>query len=135
MRTRNKKSGFTLVELMIVAAIVAILAAIVVPLLANNRERAIIAEGHTMLGTLATAAKVYYAQEGEWPAFEELPQIVQDEVKNAKYWTDPKIDGDDTAMTFTIEATAKENAGRIKGMTLALNEQGVWTETGASDDD
>ena len=67
MKTKNKKSGFTLVELMIVAAIIAILAAIIIPLLTANRDRAVAADGQNLLGTAATALKVYYAKTGTTP--------------------------------------------------------------------
>ena len=38
MNTKKNKKGFTLVELMIVAIIVAILAAVVIPLMAGSRS-------------------------------------------------------------------------------------------------
>jgi type IV pilus assembly protein PilE len=128
MRAQNKKSGFTLVELMIVAAIIAILAAIVIPLLANNRERAIATEGQNLCNTVATAAKVYYADKGTWPTFAQLPAVVQSEVGNAKYFTGTAtIAG--TYSAYTITVTAGANAGGIAGKTLTLNQAGTWGGT------
>jgi prepilin-type N-terminal cleavage/methylation domain-containing protein len=128
MRTQNKKSGFTLVELMIVAAIIAILAAIVIPLLANNRERAIATEGQNLCNTVATSAKVYYADKGIWPTFAQLPAVVQSEVGNAKYFVGSATIGG-TYDNYTITVTAGANAGGIAGKTLILDEGGVWTGT------
>lgn len=128
MRTQNRKSGFTLVELMIVAAIIAILAAIVIPLLANNRERAVATEGQNICNTVATAAKVYYADKGTWPSFAQLPQVVRDEIGNAKYFTGTAVIGG-TYNDYTVTVTADANAGGISGKTLILDEQGNWTGT------
>ena len=40
MRKTSRKAGFTLVELMVVAIIVAILAAVSIPLMSGNKRRA-----------------------------------------------------------------------------------------------
>ncbi len=50
---KNKKSGFTLVELMIVAVIVAIMAAVAIPLMASNTDAAIFSEAKNTLGFIA----------------------------------------------------------------------------------
>lgn len=63
---KSKKSGFTLVELMVVAAIIAILAAIIIPLLTDNRTTAVESEGKNYCGAAMNAAKAYYAREGTW---------------------------------------------------------------------
>ena len=52
----RKKSGFTLVELMVVAAIIAILAAIIIPLVTKNKEEAVAAEGNGPLSRLSFSA-------------------------------------------------------------------------------
>ncbi len=62
MTKSNRKSGFTLVELMVVAVIVAILAAVAIPLMSGNRNRAIATEAEAGLGTIRTALRAMFAQ-------------------------------------------------------------------------
>ena len=58
-----KKKGFTLIELMVVILIVAILAAVAIPILRGRIESAKWSEGAAIAGTIKTAAKVCYAED------------------------------------------------------------------------
>lgn len=66
MKTIQK--GFTLIELMIVVAIIGILAAIALPAYQDYTIRSQVSEGPTVAAGLKTAVAEYYASNGSWPA-------------------------------------------------------------------
>jgi prepilin-type N-terminal cleavage/methylation domain-containing protein len=65
----EKKQGFTLIELMIVVAIIGILAAVAIPKFADMMEKS--REGATKgnIGAIKSAITIYYGdQSGTWPS-------------------------------------------------------------------
>jgi len=62
------QKGFTLIELMIVVAIIGILAAIAIPAYQDYTIRAQVTEGIGLAGGVQTAVADWYAQKGAFPA-------------------------------------------------------------------
>jgi type IV pilus assembly protein PilA len=65
---KNIQKGFTLIELMIVIAIIGILAAIAIPAYQNYTIRSQVTEGLSLADGWKTSISEYYAQNGSFPA-------------------------------------------------------------------
>jgi type IV pilus assembly protein PilA len=65
---KNLQKGFTLIELMIVVAIIAILAAIAIPAYQNYLVRSQVSEAAVLADGVKTPLTEYYANKGSWPS-------------------------------------------------------------------
>ena len=144
MRNRKKKQGFTLVELMIVAVIVAILAAVAIPLMSANKKRAIATEAEAGCGTIRTVLRAMRAESGAYnkdldgtalaasqPDVTVLPGLSSGDL-DGKYFGDDDyaISGlGADAYTITCTGYAGYGDGEAAGIVIQLNQAGTWVRT------
>ena len=99
MKSKASKKGFTLVELMIVVAIVAILVALALPSYARYVRKANRGEAQQLLMNWANNQEIWRANDTDYAGLGELPAPSHD-----KYTFDFAVDP--TATTYTLRATA-----------------------------
>lgn len=129
---RKNKAGFTLVELMVVAIIVAILAAVAIPLMMGNKDRAMATEAQAGLGTLRTAMQVYKAEHGGYPAGDNgktMDTVTDLTVKNGdldgKYFRTTGYTLT-TVTTSNYLMTAVGYTNGAENMSITLDDKGTW---------
>ncbi len=65
---RSVQKGFTLIELMIVVAIIGILAAVALPAYQDYTKRSRVTEGLALASGAKTAVTEFYSSQGAWPS-------------------------------------------------------------------
>ncbi len=110
---KQVQKGFTLIELMIVIAIIGILAAIAIPAYQNYTIRSQVTEGLTLGDGWKTAISEYYANTGCWPSLSNLAGMSN---STGKYEQSVGVaSGGVIQITYGNQANAK-----ICGQTLQL---------------
>ncbi|PAY17259.1 hypothetical protein CKO51_22600 [Rhodopirellula sp. SM50] len=76
--TRKKRQGFSLIEMVIVILILGIIAAVAAPRMFDTAEQAEINTTRQQLAVLRNAIEMYRAQEGSYPAANDLKTAMAD---------------------------------------------------------
>ena len=111
---KQMQKGFTLIELMIVVAIIGILAAVAIPAYQDYTIRAQAGEGPTLSSGLKTTIAEFYADRGAWPA------------NNAALGISDTIEGSyvsgitSAGGVITVTYGNKANAANLAGQVLTI---------------
>ena len=127
MKTVQK--GFTLIELMIVVAIIGILAAIAIPAYQDYTIRSQVTEGLNLASDLKAGIGEFYAQNGSWPTLANLGISGGATSKSGKYVTGINVAaGGGIDITFGNQANAANLATEVLSLRPAPNANGdlIW---------
>ena len=146
MKKQQAKSGFTLVELMVVAVIVSILAAVSIPLMTANKKRAMATEAEASIGSVRTTLRAMYAQTGAYNVDLNgsalgagaiagvVPGIAAGDL-DGRYFDDAAyaitaIGANAYTLTATGDNSTAPEATEVAGVVVTINEAGALSRAG-----
>jgi type IV pilus assembly protein PilA len=116
----KKQQGFTLIELMIVVAIIGILAAIAIPAYQDYTIRAQVSEGLNLSGGAKAAVTEYFQDQGAFPTSNTIAGLAPAVNINGKYVQSVTV-GANGVVTALYSNTAPRTANaKINAATLTM---------------
>jgi len=115
---KKVQQGFTLIELMIVVAIIGILASIAIPAYNDYIARAQVSEAVSLLDGAKTPSAEYYSDRGTWPVGASFDALVATRAGKYVETIAGTLSGADLVVTAQMRATGVN--ANIAGTTLTL---------------
>ncbi|MDT8387671.1 MAG: pilin [Thiogranum sp.] len=115
---KKMQQGFTLIELMIVVAIIGILAAIAIPAYSDYIARSQATEAVTLMSGAKTPVSEYFADKGSWPTGASFNEVVTQQ--DGKYVQ--SMTGAAGGLGFLVTATMRTTdvSSLIQGQSVQL---------------
>lgn len=134
----KSKSGFTLIELMVVLLIIGILSTVAIPYMRGRTDAAKWAEGKSMISAISTAIRALHSEKGlDWSGYDSITTLNQlgfaDGDLNGKYFSDGDFtftitDGDPLTYTITVTVDPENPDAPRSPARMEFNQNGVFTE-------
>ena len=130
-RKRRKISGFTLVELLVVLAILGMLAALVGPQVLNRLGGATSKSAAIQIRDFEQALELYKLDVGRFPGSNEGLNALVRQPSSAKGWNGPYLKKDDVPM----DPWGNPYQYRVSGSTIDISSYGADGRQGGSGED
>jgi len=137
---RRARAGFTLVELMVVAVIVAVLASVAVPLMGGGKKKAMATEADSSLGAVRACLRAMYAETRDYSRdpngntleagdpLTAVPGVSVGDLEG-KYFRESDYDiASISATAYTIRCQG--STGDVSDVTITLDQSGTFQRTG-----
>ena len=123
-----KQSGFTLIELMIVVAIIGVLSAVAIPQYQNYVARAQVSEGFSLLGSGKMAVAEYYNENGSFPKDNATARLGAANTIIGKYVGSVTVDAGKLTVAFNTTTAHSKLQGKNFALTPKDNGGSIsWT--------
>ena len=110
----GREAGFTLMELLIVLALIATISMIAIPVYSNYLQRAKITEGLTLSKAIQLEAELYYALNGNWPKDNAHQKLGLDDAKSYRGSSVEAIELEGNRITVTYNDDVGEESAPAK---------------------
>jgi prepilin-type N-terminal cleavage/methylation domain-containing protein len=129
------RTGFTLIELMIIVAIIGILAAILIPFWQGKEARAEVSEGMMFAAQIKALTSEHYINQNVWPANLEALGIVDS--PTGEYVSNITMNNGTITLTFGMKAHTSISGNKLSLKPLVNDTSGevVWVCGRASNPD
>lgn len=119
---KHIEKGYTLIELMIVVAIIGILASVALPVYLNYTIRTEVSEAINLTGSAKTAATAYFQDRGTFPPTNSEAGVSDPDTIQGKYVESVTVAGKVITVQFGNDANAQLNGETI---TLTANTSAI----------
>lgn len=112
---KRVQQGFTLIELMIVVAIIGILAAIAIPAYQDYTKRAHVSEGLSLAAGAKTAVSEYYSTNNTWPSTNASAGLASSTAITGNAVTEVAVNASRITVTYNSKVDSTNNTLILQG--------------------